>query len=535
MKINFKIHLFCAVILSLFLFTVSCKSVDKKNGISKTIKVEKEKTDTKILVFSKTSGWRHKSIPSGIAALKNLGIENNWQIDFSEDSLVFNAENLSKYKLIVFLNTTGNILGSAQEKSFEEFIHKGGGFVGIHSATDTEYNWPFYVNMIGAQFESHPKQQKAKLNVHQNQKHPAIAHLDTTFEKFDEWYNFKKPVASHINVLIDIDETSYKGKRMGTKHPISWYHTYEGGRVFYTAMGHNNKSYTNPQFLKHLEEGMRWSLNESEVTIKLEGENLLDENLSKWDVWMGAVHPTVDIDFVKSKDVRKGKPMGLNNDPKKVFSVIKENEEDVLKITGEIYGGLTTKNEYSNYHFSTQFKWGEKKWEPRLKDKRDSGILYHAKGKHGAFWNVWMASLEFQVQEGDCGDFIALGDVYGDVPAEKKIKENGKPYYVYNPKGDLAPLKWAKYDAGQASKSVLYEKPNGEWNTLDIYCLGSESIHLVNGYIVNRVKNARYDIDGKTIPVTKGKIQIQSEAAEVYYKNIKISQITKFPSKYKNF
>ena len=534
MKINFKIHLFCAVILSLLLFTVSCKSFDKKKEISKSNKIEKEKTEAKILVFSKTLGWRHKSIPSGISALKKLGIENNWSLDFSEDSLIFNAENLSKYKLIVFLNTTGNILDSKGEKSFEEFIKGGGGFVGIHSASDTEYDWIFYKNMIGAQFESHPKQQNAKLNVHHNTNHPAIGHYGDTFEKFDEWYNFKKPVASHINVLIDIDETSYEGKQMGTKHPISWYLNYEGGRVFYTAMGHTNESYKNPLFIKHIEEGMRWTLNQVEVPIKENGEDLLNNGLSKWDVWMGAVHPTVDIDFVKSEDVRKGKPMGLNNDPKQVFSIINENGETVLKITGEIYGGLTSKEEYTNYHFTTQFKWGEKKWEPRLNDKRDSGILYHAKGYHGAFWNVWMASLEFQVQEGDCGDFIALGDVYGDVPANKKINANGKPSYVYNPKGNLVSLKWQKYDAGQASKSELHEKPNGEWNTLEIYCLGNESIHIVNGYVVNRVKNARYDIDGKTIAVTKGKIQIQSQAAEVYYKNMKITPITKFPLKYKN-
>ncbi|AUP81682.1 DUF1080 domain-containing protein [Flavivirga eckloniae] len=296
-------------------------------------------------------------------------------------------------------------------------------------------------------------------------------------------------------------------------------------------MGHTKETYQDNDFLEHLKQGMLWAMKKTNVQIPKKGENLLDSKLSKWDVWMGGVHTSVDIDFEKSDDVRTSKPLGLNNDPKNVFSVIQENGEDILYITGEIYGGLTTKNEYSNYHFKTQFKWGEKKWEPRLKDKRDSGILYHAKGPHGAFWNVWMACLEFQVQEGDCGDFIALGDVYGDVPADRKLNANGKPYFVYNPKGKLTPLKWAKgFESGQASKSELHENPNGEWNTLEIYCLGDESIHLVNGKVVNRVKNARYDIGGKTIPVTRGKIQIQSEAAEVYYKNIQIKPISKFPA-----
>lgn len=534
MKNNLKKHLIYTVVFSLLAFKLSCKTTDKNNVFTKVNNGVEKQSEAKVLVFSKTNGWRHKSIPNGILGLKKIGIENNWQMDFSEDSLVFKMENLSKYKLIIFLNTTGDILGPDEEKSFKEFINRGGGFVGVHSACDTELDWSFYSNMIGAQFESHPKQQMAKLNVHHDNNHPAIAHFGATFEKLDEWYNFRKPVASHVNVLIDVDETSYEGKKMGINHPISWYLNYEGGRVFYTAMGHNKESYTNPLFLKHIEEGIRWALNESEVPIKEKGENLLDKNLSKWDVWMGAVHKTVDLDVEKSEDVRTGKPLGLNNDPKNVFSIINKNGETVLKITGEIYGGLTSKEEFSNYHLTTQFKWGEKKWEPRLKSKRDSGILYHAKGVHGDFWNVWMASLEFQVQEGDCGDFIALNDVYGDVPAVKKINANGKPFYVYSPKGPLVPLKYKKYDAGRASKSELYEKPNGEWNTLEIYTLGRESIHLVNGRVVNRVKNARYDIGGKTIPATKGKIQIQSEAAEVYYKNMKITPIIELPLKYKN-
>ncbi|MEP0212598.1 MAG: DUF1080 domain-containing protein [Cellulophaga sp.] len=261
---------------------------------------------------------------------------------------------------------------------------------------------------------------------------------------------------------------------------------------------------------------------------------LFDENLSNWEIWMGAVHKSVDLDVEKFTDVKTGKPLGLNNDPKNVFSIIKENNTPVLKITGEIYGGLTTKEEYGNYHLSVQFRWGEKKWEPRLYTKRDSGILYHAKGPHGAFWNVWMSSLEFQVQEEDCGDFIALTDVFGDVPAEKKYAKNGNSFFEYNPKANLVPLKWgAGFESGQASKSGLYENPNGEWNTLEIYCLGAESIHLVNGEVVNRVKNARYLKNGIVTPVTQGKIQIQSEAAEVYYKDLKITPITRFPEVYK--
>ncbi len=489
----------------------------------------------KILVFTKTNGYRHKSIPRGIEALDELGSKNKWEFYFTEDSTHFTTENLKKYNTIVFLNTSGDILGDPGKAAFKNYIHCGGGFVGIHAASNTEEKWDFYTEMVGAKFRNHPRIQPAKLNVNKQISHPAIAHLGAAFERTDEWYNFIEPVRRHVNVLIDIDESSYEGDRMGQYHPVSWYHYYEGGRIFYTAMGHTEASYSDPLFMEHVEEGIRWAVNQSQVTANNDWVTLLDDDLTHWDIWLGAVHSSVELEgYEKSEDVKTGKPVGLNDDPKKVFSVIEEEGEKVLKITGEIYGGLTSKEEYGNYHFKIQFKWGEKKWEPRLKDKRDSGLLYHCKGPHGAFWNVWKACLEFQVQEGDCGDFIALGDVYGDVPSDRKVYDNGKPYFVFNPEAKPVPLKWDKgYESGQATKSVMNEKPNGEWNTLEIFTIGDRSIHLVNGTLVNAVQNARYDIDGATIPVTRGQLQIQSEAAEVYYKDIRIRSIADFPKTYK--
>ncbi|SHG66342.1 Type 1 glutamine amidotransferase (GATase1) [Flavobacterium fluvii] len=500
--------------------TSSTQSVENAQTASKT------GAPASILVFSKTGGFRHASIGKGIEVLKKMGGLQHWKMNFSEEASLFTKEELSKYNLILFLNTTGDILNPDEQTAFENYIKSGGNYVGVHAASDTEFDWPFYAEMVGAQFKSHPKQQNATLNKVPNCQHSSVEHYKATFDKFDEWYNFRKPVPSYVNVLLSIDETSYQGDRMGTYHPISWYHVYQGGRVFYTAMGHDDASYSNADFLKHLQEGILWALGQTKEKIDEKGEDLLGADLSKWTPWMGAVHPSVDIDFEKSADVKTGKPMGLDNDTKKVFSIIQENGENVLRVSGEIYGGLTTKKEYGNYHFTTQFKWGNKKWEPRLKDKSDSGILYHAKGPHGAFWNVWMASAEFQVQEGDCGDFYALGDVYGDVPSDKTILTNGKSKYTYNPKGKNVPVKFA-------AKSGLFEKPNEEWNTLEIYCLDDESIHVVNGHVVNRVKNIRYDANNKTIPVTEGKIQIQSEGAEVFYKKMKIEPITQFPSQYK--
>ncbi|WP_010133915.1 ThuA domain-containing protein [Ochrovirga pacifica] len=512
--------------LGLLIFYISIVGCSSKHPIQTVQK----NIHRNVLVFSKTAGFRHTSIPKGIEMFKELATKNQWQITFSEDANLFTYEELKKYQTVVFLNTTGDILNKQQEKAFEKYMNNGGGFTGIHAATDTEFNWPFYEQMVGAQFKSHPPRLKARLVKNKDCKHPATDHLPDSFYKFDEWYNFRKPVAKHANVLLYLDETSYEGKKMGTEHPIAWYHTYEGGRVFYTGMGHTEQIYDDPDFVTHVEKGIQWTLGNIHEEIPKEGISMLDENLSKWDIWMGVPHTTVkNLEPPKFDNVMKGGiPLGLHNDPKKVYSVMKENDELVLKITGEIYGGLTSKNEFGDYHFSAQFKWGTKKWEPRLKTKRDSGIIYHAKGPHGAFWDTWMSCLEYQVQESDCGDFFPLGRLRGDAPFRKETNTQGKTYKIYDPSQKPAPT------AGHVAKSKLYEKPNGQWNTIEVYCLGNESIHLVNGYVVNRVMNARQIIDGKEVAVTRGKIQIQSEAAEVYYKNIQINPITQFPKKYRN-
>ena len=487
-----------------------------------------------VLVYTKTAGFRHRSIDTGKQAFKTWGAQEKWDVLFSEETTDITTDKLKDIDVVVFLNTTLDVLDAASRKAFKKYINFGGGFVGIHAASDTEFNWPWYYQMVGAQFKSHPKVQPATLDVHKECNHPSIAHLENRFTVKDEWYNFKAPVLKRVNVLLTLDDTSYKGKKKDKSHPISWYQYYEGGRVFYTGMGHTNAIYSNPGFVNHIKKAVSWAAKEIDVPLEKGWKNLLDKNLSNWDTFIGSPHESVDITGVeKSKDGKSGKPLGINNDVKKVFSTIDENGETILKISGEIYGGLTTKEEYGNYHLKAQFKWGNKKWEPRLKRKMDNGILYHCQGTQGAFWNVWMHSLEFQVQEGDCGDFYALGDVYGDVHSERKKVENGKKQFIYNPKAELHSFKSKKFPSSYVKRSVSHEKKNGEWNTFELICIGTTSLHIVNGKVVNVVKNARYDINGKTIPVNSGKLQIQSEAAEAFYKNIKIKPISKFPKKYK--
>jgi type 1 glutamine amidotransferase len=220
------------------------------------------KKEDKVLVFSKTAGYHHESIAAGIKAIEKLGKENHFMVDTSTNSNIFTDANLKQYKAVIFLSTTGTILNDAQKAAFEKYIHNGGGFVGIHAATDTEYDWPWYKRMIGAYFKSHPQQQNA--NLHVVDKHfIATKNLPETWTRWDEWYNFKNTHWDSVHVLLTIDEKSYHGGENGDYHPMSWYHSFEGGRVFYTALGHTDASYSDPLFLGHLLGGILYAMHKN--------------------------------------------------------------------------------------------------------------------------------------------------------------------------------------------------------------------------------------------------------------------------------
>lgn len=212
----------------------------------------------KILVFAKTAGFYHQSIPVGIAALQKLGAENKFAVDTTKDAAVFTAANLKQYAAVVFLSTTGDVLNDEQQKAFEQYVQAGGGFVGIHAATDTEYGWPWYGKLVGAYFVKHPEQQMATLQI-VDRKSIATRHLPATWARKDEWYNFKD-IQPDLHVLIKLDESTYKGGSNGTDHPMAWYHNYDGGRAFYTGLGHVDASYTDPLFLKHLLGGLQYAM-----------------------------------------------------------------------------------------------------------------------------------------------------------------------------------------------------------------------------------------------------------------------------------
>ncbi|HVS93886.1 MAG TPA: ThuA domain-containing protein [Mucilaginibacter sp.] len=212
----------------------------------------------KVLVFSKTAGFHHESIAVGIPAIIKLGQENNFDVDTTTDASKFTYDNLKQYAAVIFLSTTGTVFNDAEQEAFKKYIESGGGFVGIHAATDTEYGWPWYGDLVGAYFKSHPKQQEATLHV-VDRKFIATRHLPAEWKRFDEWYNYKY-IAKGLHVLITIDEKSYTGGENGDYHPMSWYHSYDGGRAFYTELGHTDESYSDPLYLKHILGGIEYAM-----------------------------------------------------------------------------------------------------------------------------------------------------------------------------------------------------------------------------------------------------------------------------------
>ncbi|TXS32288.1 DUF1080 domain-containing protein [Streptomyces sp. ms191] len=217
-----------------------------------------DRSAKRVLVFSRTAGFRHDSIGSGVTALKELGADSKITVDATEEPRQFTTSNLARYDAVVFLSTTGDVLDATQQAAFEQYVAAGGGYMGIHAAADTEYDWGFYGGLVGAYFSSHPQIQPATVRV-EDHAHPATAHLDGPWERTDEWYNYRTNPRGTARVLATLDETTYQGGTMKGDHPIAWCQTYGGGRSFYTGGGHTKESYAEPAFRRHLLGGLRYA------------------------------------------------------------------------------------------------------------------------------------------------------------------------------------------------------------------------------------------------------------------------------------
>jgi len=242
------------------------------------------------------------------------------------------------------------------------------------------------------------------------------------------------------------------------------------------------------------------------------------KDLNGWDTYVGPAYDTALKKF-------NGPPLGINTDPNKVFTVRKEDGKGAIRISGEKFGGISTQQSFENYHLQLEFKWGSLKWHPKRNAKRDSGLLYHAVGTHGADGGFWMRSQEFQIQEGDCGDYWGVAGGIADVPAVKQ----GENKFVYTPGASLMTFKEKGPNGRNCVKFPDAERQTGEWNVIDLYCFGDTSVHVVNGKVTMVLFNSRHSENGQEVPLTKGKIQIQSEGAELFYRNLWLEKITAIP------
>ena len=260
--------------------------------------------------------------------------------------------------------------------------------------------------------------------------------------------------------------------------------------------------------------------------------DLLDERFSKWDVYLS--YPGDAIASVVAGTAPKDlKPIGLNKDEKGVFSIVQENGTPILRITGEIYGAAATKQSYDNFHFKAKFKWGEKKWEPRLTEPKDSGVLFFSVGEFGVdYWHSWMESQELQIIEGGIGDYWTIANSQIDIPAHRPAGSDLYHYAANAPRVHFA----AESASGTAvanhcRRGEDREIPNA-WNEVELVCYEGDCVHIANGEVVMALVNSRHLVDGKLVPLRKGKLQIQSEAAEVFYKDVKIRAISAMPKEY---
>ncbi|HXK18500.1 MAG TPA: ThuA domain-containing protein [Polyangiaceae bacterium] len=230
------------------------------DGLGLKVLVPASQGQPSILVFTKTAGFRHDSIPDGVAALKTLAAQNGFGLTWTEDGKQFTDQTLPGFAAVIFLSTTGDILLAAEEAAFERYIAAGHGFVGIHAAADCEYDWAFYGGLVGAYFAGHSQIVAASVKP-EPVTHASLTGVPSPWSRTDEWYGFGINPRPQVTVLLTVDESTYDAGQgtMGADHPVAWYHPYQGGRAFYTALGHTSESFSDAVFLGHLLGGIQWA------------------------------------------------------------------------------------------------------------------------------------------------------------------------------------------------------------------------------------------------------------------------------------
>jgi len=258
------------------------------------------------------------------------------------------------------------------------------------------------------------------------------------------------------------------------------------------------------------------------------------KDLDGWTTWMQRPSPTSEVaGLSRDANGRYTEPIGSGRDPLKVFTVDADVDgRAAIRISGEAFGELRTKASFKDYHLKLQFKWGEKKWPPRdgAETQRDSGLLYHVHAEPGAEGRTWARSVELQIQEHDVGDLYAVGSV---IAVRAKVRPNTRPaLYDYDPAGEWTFFSQSQGSSGRCIKQPDNEKPKGEWNTVELIAFGEDSIHIVNGQVVMRLHGPLRIDTAVPTPVTSGAIILQSEGAEIYYRDIQVRPITAIPAEF---
>ena len=258
---------------------------------------------------------------------------------------------------------------------------------------------------------------------------------------------------------------------------------------------------------------------------------LIDQDLSQWDRFLSYRYEVgYNGDQPVDEQGNPIPPIGLNQDSSNVFTVVDDDGESVLRISGEIYGCLVTKKQHANYHLQLKVKWGDKKWPPRQDMLRDTGVLYHGVGEMGAdHWRSWMISQELQIMEGRTGDY------WGQITTAMDIRAY-PPEYIMTPIANES-QSFIKMGEGESIEGYCLRKedhlsPHGQWTTVDLVCFQGKSLHLVNGHLVMVLRNSRRREGEKMVPMTKGKLLLQSEGAEVFFKDIQIKSLNSLPEKW---
>jgi cytochrome c len=300
------------VLLTIVLITFSCSH--KRSG------------KPKVLVFSKTVGYHHESITDGNMAIQKLGSQNNFDVDTTTNASLFNEDSLKNYAAVIFLSTTGDVLDYRQEAAFERYIQAGGGYMGIHAATDCEYDWGWYGRLAGAYFLDHPEIQEAVFNV-VDSTNDATKHLPGRWKRKDELYSFKK-LNKDVHVLLTIDEKSYQGGKNGDYHPMAWYHDYDGGRAFYTELGHTKESFSEELYLKHILGGIQYAIGDNKELDYSKAKTQLppdEDRFAKVQLSQGEFFEPTEMTVLPNFDIlviqRRGEIMLYKNETKKVKQV----------------------------------------------------------------------------------------------------------------------------------------------------------------------------------------------------------------------